>query len=88
MPNFLEAFVGGGYQDLPKKLGGGWECRGGSNIEGGGVEVLVNFLIIYKWSQSVLKQRERHCGNKNVAYIVELLAQDCIIFCTISQSFW
>ena len=34
------------------------------------------------------KAKKRHYGNKNVGYIVELLNQDCIIFCAISRSFW
>ncbi len=53
MPTFLGAFVGGGGTEICQKNWGDGNV-GGDQIKKGGLEILVN-LIIYKWSQSVLK---------------------------------
>ena len=71
----MEAFVRGVLK-FAKKTGGDGNV-GGDEILKGGLEILVNLLIIYKLSKSVLKQK-RHYVNKNASYIVQLLVLDCI----------
>ena len=71
----MKAFVRG-YQDLPKTLGG--ENVGGQIKRW--VEILVNFFSYANGHG--FKAKKRYYVNKNGSYIVQLLANHCIIlFC-------
>ena len=59
---------------MPKNWGDG--NVGGDQIFKGGLEILINLLVIYKLSKSVLKQKRHYVNKKDI-----MLTKTLVILC-------